>query len=382
MMLRRLRFAALALAISVAGAACERTPDAATSSARETAVAIIPHTVRFDAEETVITAVGTARAGASAVLYPETGGQVTEVLFKAGDFVEEGQKLIQLEARQETLAVRRAQIAVTEAERVFERYRRLEQRDAAPTSQVDDAQTALESARVELELAQVALAERAVRAPFAGYVGLTDVDPGARITPTTAITQLDDRSVIYVDFEAPEQAFPLINVADAVRLAPFAEDDASHYEATIIGVDNRIDPARRTFTVRTQLDNATDTLRPGMGFEVSFTIDGRRHPAVPEAAIVWGSDGAYVWGVRDGAARRLPVTIVARKQGFVLVRGDVPDGSQVIAEGVQKVRDGARVRPWRTASPPEEILDAPQEDQDEDARRAARAGDGLAGGLE
>lgn len=312
------------------------------SVGREETVGVIPHKVAYEPEETRVEAVGTARARASAIIYPETGGEVTEVLFETGDFVEAGAPLVRLDAREERLAVRLAEVAVKDARQLLSRYRRIEDTGAVSDSQIDEARTALDAAEIELEQAQLSLEQRTVAAPFEGYVGLTDIDPGARITSTTAITQLDDRRVLYVDFAAPEQVFGRVNSGDMVRAVSFA-DDGKAYEAEIMGVDSKINPTTRSFTIRTKIDNADDALRPGMSFRIHFAIKGNAYPAVPEASIVWGGDGAYVWGISDGKARRIPVTIVARKEGRVLVRGDIPEGSLVIAEGVQKVRDGAPV---------------------------------------
>lgn len=309
--------------------------------ARE-AARIITQRVAFEREVVRVEVVGTARARASAAIQAETSGEVTEVLFSAGDFTEADAPLVRLEDREERLAVRLARVAVQEAEQLLSRYRRIENTGAVSDSQIDEARTALESARIELERAELALEERTIKAPFAGFLGLTDIDAGARVTPSTAITQLDDRSVLFIDFSPPEQVFGRIAVGDHVRVTPFGGDQDT-YEAEVVGVDSRIDPNRRTFVVRTRIDNKSDMLRPGMSFRVAFSLEGQAYPAVPEASIVWGRSGAYVWAVRGGKARQISVNIIARKKGRVLVRGDIPEGSLVIAEGVQKVREGTPV---------------------------------------
>jgi RND family efflux transporter MFP subunit len=127
-----------------------------------------------------------------------------------------------------------------------------------------------------------------------------------------------------------------------VEAAPFAGGDVT-YGARVINVDSRIDPAARTFTVRAEIDNAADELRPGMSFRVGFDLLSDIRPVVPEAAVSWGSDGAYVWVVREGVAVREAVTLVRRRQGRVLVSGDLGAGELVVAEGVQRMREGAPV---------------------------------------
>jgi RND family efflux transporter MFP subunit len=312
-------------------------PDTGRQDTQAEPVAIVAHQVRHRPEETRVEVVGTARARAAATIYPESSGEVIDVMFRAGQFVREGAPLVRLESREEALAVKLAEVAVAEAEQLLARYRRIEGTGAISASQIDEGRTALDAARIQLEQAKVALSKRTVHAPFSGHTGLTDVDAGARITSTTPITQLDDRSSLYVDFSPPEQVFGRISAGDSVSVRPFA-DRALATEATILSVDSRIEPSRRTFVVRAEIDNDDDLLRPGMSFSVDFSIQGESFPAVPEAAILWGSDGAYVWGIEESGPKRIPINIVSREQGYVLVQGDIPDGSFIVAEGVQKVR--------------------------------------------
>ncbi|WP_370373311.1 hypothetical protein [Henriciella pelagia] len=81
-----------------------------------------------------------------------------------------------------------------------------------------------------------------------------------------------------------------------------------------------------------------------MSFRIGFSVPGENLPSVPEASIVWGGDGAYLWAVEDGRAQRVPVTIVGRTEGNVLVRADIQEGDWIVEEGVHKVRQGAPVQ--------------------------------------
>lgn len=343
-----LRFSNLCALVSCACAltlsACGSDEAASGAAARvgEDRIRVVTQAVRFERERTDVESVGTARARATAQVFPESGGLVMSVPFSAGQAVEEGDLLLQLDDREERLAVNLARVAVQEAEQLLARYRRIEDTGAISASQIDEARTALDSARIQLEQAEIALTERAVRAPFAGNVGLTDIDAGSRVTASTVITQIDDRSVLFVDFEAAEQVFGYLREGDTILAAPFANPDAA-VEAEIVAVDSHINPTRRTFTVRAELDNSADILRPGMSFRVNFTILGQSYPRVPESAIIWGSSGSYIWSAVDSRAVRVPVNIISRMDGFVLVRGEIDADDRIITEGVQKVREGSEI---------------------------------------
>ncbi len=305
-------------------------------------VAIVAENPVMLAEQLTVEAVGSARASTSADLYPETAGRVVAVRFSAGDFVREGQPLVVLDSRQERLAVDLARVQVQEASQLLARYRRIEDTGAISESQIEAGETALASARVELEQARAALADRTVRAPFSGHIGLTEVDPGDRIGPDTLIAQLDQRSTLYVDFPAPEGAFSRLSAGTVVDVTPFSDPDRT-MSARVVAVDSSIASEQRTYIVRTAIDNSDDRLRPGMSFRVQFEGAGITRPAVPEEAIVWGGEGSYLWQVVNEAAQRVPVTITSRRDGLALVDAEIGANDMVIVEGVQKVREGQAV---------------------------------------
>ena len=324
-------------------AACSQTDEQAGGRDRgERAVRVIAEPIAFENEIERIEAVGTSRATQSATIFPESSGEVSAINFSAGDFVKAGAILARLDNEAEALAVARSKVAVRDAEQLIARYQRIDVPGAISDSQVDTARTALDAAQIELDLAELALKERAIRAPFAGFVGLSSVDPGARITTNTEITRLDDRRKLYVDFSAPEEVFGGVAVSSAIPLEPFARNTGA-VEGIVTAVDSRIDDVRRSFTIRAEIDNSEDLLRPGMSFRVAFELPGQSYPSIPEEAISWGADGAFVWAVRDGIAEQIPIALITRGNGRVLASAALSPGELIVTEGIQKVRAGARV---------------------------------------
>ena len=305
-------------------------------------VGVVAKTVRMLPEQLRLEAIGSARAVVSAELYPETAGEVSRVRFQAGDYVKQGQPLVELDARRERLAVRLAEVAVREAEQLLSRYRRIEDTGALSESQIEAGETALTSAQIELEQTRVALADRTIRAPFSGHMGITEIDRGDRISPTTAIAQIDNRSTLFIDFAAPEETFARLRTGTVVQVTPYS-DPQLRIDARIQAVNSQISREERTFTVRALVDNPGDKLRPGMSFRVLYEADSDTRPAVPEEAIVWGGDGSYLWAIRSGKAVRVPLTIISRREGMVLIDARIKQDERIITRGVQKVRDGQNV---------------------------------------
>jgi RND family efflux transporter MFP subunit len=301
--------------------------------------------VRLETRRTRIEAVGTARALRSVEVYAEAAGEVVAVNFQPGDLVRAGDVLVGLDARDETLALRLAELRLGEAERQLRRYETANANAelTVPESTVDTAATALESARVERDLAQLALERRRVTAAFDGFVGISDVDVGDRIDTSTLITTLDDRSSLLVSFDVPEAYVRNVTLGDPVSLEVW-NADGDRAEGRVVDIGSRIDPVSRAFATRAQVPNGADRLRPGMSFRVRLDLEAGRFPVVPELAVQWGADGAYVWTAVDGHAKRVAVRLVQRDDGRVLVDGPLEAGDQVISEGVQSMRQNAGLR--------------------------------------
>ena len=308
----------------------------------ERSVAVVAEPARLVADEAIVDAVGTARAVRSAEIFPEVSGRVAAVRFAPGAFVRAGAVLVELDARAERLALKLAEVRVAEAEQLLARYRRIEDTGALSDSQIEAGETALAAARIVRDQAALALAERTIRAPFAGHVSFSELDPGDRVTPTTRVAQIDQRARLYVDFNAPEAVFRRLRVGQSVTAVPFADPDRQ-IATTIEAVDSTIEQEQRSYRARAAIDNRADAYRPGMSFSVRFADSGRMRPAVPEAAVMWTGDGSSVFAVKDGKAVRVPVTIASRRDGLALLEAKIAAGTPIIVKGVQKVREGQAV---------------------------------------
>ncbi|MEQ8441463.1 MAG: efflux RND transporter periplasmic adaptor subunit [Alphaproteobacteria bacterium] len=306
---------------------------------RGAAVVIVP--VAFAPEQVRLEAVGTARAVRSALLRPEAAGEVTDIRFAADDYVEEGAVLLTLRQETERLDVELARVQLEDAERSFERLERLSASGTTTQVALDEARTALRTARLNLDRAQVALADRTLRAPFSGHIGLSEVEVGSRVDSSTEIATLDDRSLLLVRFDVPEALLNRLSTGLAVSIENWTGEQSS--DGIVTDVDSRIDPNSRTFPVRAEIPNTDDRLRPGMSFRVTLDLFGDRRPAVPEIALQWGGDGPFVWTVRNGVAERVLVSILQRQADRVLIDAALEEGEHVVVEGLHRLRQGRPV---------------------------------------
>ncbi len=311
---------------------------------------VVVAAVSEQADTTLIEVTGSGLALRSAILRPAAAGEVKMLAFKAGQRVQTGQVLLRLDDRNQRLDVDAAANQLDAARRLMARYDITAGSGAVPDSEVDTARTAVTTARITLDQARAALADRVLLAPFTGITGLAEVQAGDRVGTDSVLTTLDDRSTLRVAFAVPELHIARLAVGQDLSLSHRAFPGRV-FKGRITQIDSRIDTATRTVRVEAQVPNGDDVLRAGMAFQLRLKLDGERVQAVPELAVQWGRDGAYVWAVRgqDSRAEQVPVQILRRVQGRVLLRPQDPTakplrtGEQVVVEGVQRLRQGRAV---------------------------------------
>lgn len=311
---------------------------------RGAATSVLVEALHVAEDRVVVQAVGTGEALRSAALYPSVSGEVVEILFEAGQRVAKGTPLVHLDDKHQQLAVRLAEVAETEARRQVARLEKLAPSGTVSAVRLESAQAELESASLRLDQAKAELGDRTVFAPFDGIIGLTRIDVGDRVTEDTLIATLDDRSSVLVEFAIPEDYAGRLEVGDPVRVRPWTAPD-QEAAGVISAADSRIDPATRSLRVKARIPNPQGSLRPGTSFEVRLAFTGRAYPSVPEVAVLWSRDGAYVWRVSGGRAEKVFVKVVRRDRGRVLVNGPLEVGDLIVVEGVQGLRDGEPVEP-------------------------------------
>lgn len=305
-------------------------------------VAVIAGPVQIVALRDVISVIGSARGAQSVELSFEVTGRITALTVAPGDRVDAGEVIAELDATAAQLSVDRARLVLEDAQRTVTRLDQLAQSGTATALQRQDAELALRTAELELQVADRALADHTLLAPVSGYVGLIEPQVGDLVSSATVITRIEDRSSLIVDFRVPERVAALVKLGDGVT-ATAVSSPGSAVEGRIVAVDNRVDEASRTLRVQASIGNADDRLRAGMAFQIDLAFTGADYPAVDPLSIQWGAEGAFIWVVREGKAARLPIRIVQRNAEAVLVEAELGPDDMVVTEGVHLLRPGAEV---------------------------------------
>ena len=293
-----------------------------------------------------IRVLGVARGQRSVNVTSSTTELITRVLFADGQLVSAGAPLVELQAREEDAAIIEARANVNQAQREYDRYKALADRGVAPQVMLEQAETALETARASLEAAQARRGDRVIRAPFAGRVGLTTVTPGTLINPGAVIATLDDTSTIRVDFPLPERYLNLLRPGAPITATADAYGDAP-FQGRIALIDTRVNEATRAATARAEFPNPGGRIRPGMLLRVVVQQGQRQTPAAPESAVQYEGAGAFVYRIAPGqngsTAQRVEVETGAVENGFVEILSGVEPGERIVGSGLNRIQPGAPV---------------------------------------
>jgi len=338
------RIPALALTLAILLVACGGNKDADKKRGGGNAPATVTTTVLRPSEWVdTIDALGTVRANDSVTITAKVSETIEKVNFDSGDFVHAGQALVTLSGKSQRASLAEAAANYREAQALFEREQDLAKRQLIAASQFDTQRAARDAAKARMDEVRAQLSDRAITAPFDGVLGLRQVSEGALVTPGTVITTLDDIARMQLDFSVPERFLPALAKGQTIT----AQADAypgEKFAGVIDSLDSRIDPVTRAITVRAQIANPERRLRPGMLLRVSVQRSGRQTLQVPELALQQVGQQAFLYIVgADDKVAQTPVTIGARRPGFVEITDGAKAGDRVVVEGTVKLHAGSIV---------------------------------------
>ncbi len=290
---------------------------------------------------------GVAKGRQSVTLSSNTAELVTGVRFHDGQTVSQGQVLVELKAREQDAGVAQAQAALDLARTTYDRWKKLHDQGWASKASLDQYKAALVQAEATLAQAKSRQADRAIRAPFAGVVGLSDIAPGALINPGTPIVSLDDLAVIRVDFDIPDRFISSLKPGQGLAATTDAYPN-EQFHGVVAKLDTRVNEQTRALRARAEFPNPGGRLRPGMLIKVAIDQGVRQALAVPEAAVQFSSDQAFVYVIAnvDGRTIAQQRTVLAGvdEGGFIEIRDGLRPGELVVGDGMNRVQPNQPVK--------------------------------------
>jgi membrane fusion protein, multidrug efflux system len=303
-------------------------------------------------------AIGTANAAQGVDLGIEASGIVREILFKANDRVEQGQKLIQIDDRVERADLEAARAQLDLAEETLKRVEALRERGVVPISDLDVARADMANASAEVLKLQAVLEQKALEAPFSGMIGIPKLEVGGYVEPGTVYATLQDIDTMRVDFSIPEQQIRLIEIGMPVIVS--SEVGGTELGGEIVAIEPKIDPNSRLVGVRAVVEEANGQINPGQFLRVR--VQQPVEPSVialPQTTVTSNLYGDSVYVVRkDGEAEDAPLKVEQvfvdagrRARGLVEIAKGLEPGDQVVTAGQNRLSGGATVVVDNTVNP-------------------------------
>ncbi|KPP82546.1 MAG: membrane fusion protein [Oceanicaulis sp. HLUCCA04] len=315
---------------------------------RGAATPVALHEVETRTFADIVEALGTANANESVLVTAKVSDTISRIQFDSGESVSQGDILVELSDAEEAAGLSEARASMREAQQELTRIRDLTERGVASRSLLDEVQANSERARARVSALEARVADRIIRAPFDGVIGLRAVSLGQLVGPGDTIAQLDDTSIIKLDFTLPERFLATVSAGMEIAAYTSAFPD-EEFLGEITQIDSRIDTATRSVTVRAEIANADGRLRPGLLMTVEIRRDPRTRPSVPETAVTRLRDQVFVYAaVQDEEghyAVQREIRVGARSDGYLEVLDGVEPGDIIVRQGVHRIRDGARIEP-------------------------------------
>lgn len=329
-------------------------------------ISVVP--VTQGAFPVVVRAVGTVTSLNTVTVLPQVEGRLLQLHVQEGARVQAGELLAELDPRSLKAALAEAEgtqaqnrAELQNARRELARYEQLFRQDSIARQQVDNQRALVRQLegrsatdRARIDSARLQLAHTRILAPVEGRLGLLKVNVGSLIGPGTAdglvsIVQTDPISVLFSVPEVQLQALRAAMKASAGQGLMVEAWDRSERQRLATGrvttLDNQIDTSTGSLRVRGRFDNADEQLFPNQFVNIRLVLQTLPDAlSVPVDAVQFGNQGNYVYVIRDGKAHVQPVTLGVTAQDRIEVLSGLKAGDQVALEGLDRLREGARVR--------------------------------------
>jgi len=312
-----------------------------------------------------LTALGTVTPYYSVTVKARVSGQLDQVNFTEGQQVKAGQTILVVDPKPFKAALDQAKGTLAHDEALRKnalaevtRYKALFDAGVVSKEQLELDQSnlgqyegAIAADKAAIETAELQLGWCTIQSPIEGKIGLRLVDPGNVVTAnTTNLVIVNQFEPVAVYFTLPENLLPqvLAKLRGEHRIAVDAYDRGDTTKIAsglLLTTDNQIDTTTGTAKLKAVFENKDQSLFPNQFVNIHLVLEQRANATVvPSAAIQSGLQGSFVWVVEpDSTVKMQPVKIALSEGQITLLDGGVAQGTKVVVDGADRLRQDAKV---------------------------------------
>jgi membrane fusion protein, multidrug efflux system len=317
-----------------------------------------------------LNAVGSLRAVRGVDVTTEIAGLVREIRFKSGDEVKAGAVLIQLNADTDLATLASLKAAADLARITLNRDRVQLAAEAISQAQLDGDEADLRSKRALAESQQATIDKKTIRAPFAGRLGITLINPGQYLNPGDKVVTLQTIDPIFMDFNLPQREVSEISLGQPVTVLSDAYVGQT-FAGKVTAIDAKIDTTTRNVQIEATVANPKKLLLPGMfGSAAVDSGEKQAYLTLPQTAITYNPYGATVFvatekkdakGNPQLQAQQVFITPGPTRGDQVAILKGLSEGAMVVTSGQLKLKNGTPVRIDNSVQPLNDQNPTPQE---------------------
>jgi membrane fusion protein (multidrug efflux system) len=300
----------------------------------------------------VHSAVGTLVALRNVTLAAELTGAVREIAFENGSLVKQGQLLVRQDTSTEEAQLEGAIADQALAKQTLERAQRLRKDLVNTQVDLEAAQARSIQTKAVVDNLRATIAKKSIRAPFAGRVGIRQVELGQMLSPGNPIVSLQTVTPIYAEFQLPQQALANVKLGQHVTLKVDVFPGTT-WDGSITTINPEVDPSTRNVRMRATVENKDARLTPGMFANVDVFAEELEHVLiVPATSIIFApyGDSVYVLEKTKGddgkeglVAKQRFVRVGERRGDFAAIVSGLNPDETVVSNGAFKVKNGMPV---------------------------------------
>ena len=348
-----------------------KTMGEAAKSAVQPPEAVTSMEVREEKWQPTLTAVGSLAAYQGVTVTTEAAGIVSEIAFEAGSRVRAGDLLVKFDVSVLEAQLQSAQARAELANLNVDRARDLFAHNTTSKAELDSTEAQFKQAQADVNATKAAIDQKIIRAPFAGQLGIRQINRGQFVDRGNPIVSLQALDPIYANFTLPQQRLEQIATGMPVQLTCDALPGVV-VEGKITAINGEIESSTRNVRVQATLPNHDERLRPGMFANVAVILPNIENLLViPSAAVLNAPYGDSVFvieekkdaatGVASKVVRQQFVRLGRSRGDFVVVISGLKAGQTVVTTGAVKLHNGGVVIVDNKLSPAFSLTPKPED---------------------